>query len=356
MDLLLSDLKWSVCCIYIDDVVIFAKDVEEHAADLVEVFSRLRKANVKVKPSKCHFAKPEVELLGHIVNAEGVKVDPKKVAVLHDWPRPRNVRQLRGFIGFASYYRRFIKGFSNTAAPLTSLLKARTPWAWGDAQQAAFEALKEALTSAPVLRYPDFTRPFILQTDASVDGFGAVLKQKDIRGLEYLVIANRHAKWAERLMRFMPFDIEYVKGTKNIEPDVLSRLYEKYTKVDKATETDPDPFFGARTNAACGARTNEPAAAAVVSSVAASAPAAGHVDVGYTQAAVDCDLQLAGEALVALLASKGDRLAISEFLRKREVAHRLKGKTEAPRVASQFRPWPGSPRLRLAGSCDEFAP
>jgi len=128
-----------------------------------------------VKRSKCAFGVDSIAYLGHIISAQGVATDPDKVQAVADWPQPRSARAVRGFLGLAGYYRKFVKDFGAIAAPLTALLK--DGFTWNEAAAAAFVALKTAITTAPVLALPDFEQPFIVECDASTHGFGAVLLQ-----------------------------------------------------------------------------------------------------------------------------------------------------------------------------------
>ncbi|CAI5669498.1 unnamed protein product [Oreochromis niloticus] len=134
---------------------------------LSEVFGAIRQAGLRLNPAKCRLLTRETTFLGHVISAQGIATDPAKVAAVRDWPTPSNVKELRSFLGLASYYRRFIKGFATTASPLHRLTDKGQPFGWGDACAAAFAQLKEALTRAPVLAYPDARQPFIVDTDAS---------------------------------------------------------------------------------------------------------------------------------------------------------------------------------------------
>ena len=143
----------------------------------------MRKAGLKLKPSKCEFFKEQIKFLGHIVSKEGISTCPEKVHAVQEWPIPETINDLRTFLGFVGYYRKFIKGFSQIAKPLNSLLegyvnnkranKVQTI-PWGSEQQESSNALQQACMSAPILGYPNPERPFILHTDASLDGLGAV--------------------------------------------------------------------------------------------------------------------------------------------------------------------------------------
>jgi len=130
-----------------------------------------------MKRSKCSFGVDSVAYLGHIISASGVAMDPAKVHAIHDWPRPRSARTVRGFLGLAGYYRKFVHNYGAIAAPLTTLLK-KEGFAWNTDAETTFGALKAAVTSAPVLALPDFSKSFIIECDASTCGFGAVLLQE----------------------------------------------------------------------------------------------------------------------------------------------------------------------------------
>ena len=133
----------------------------------------LQQHQLFVKRSKCAFGVSSITYLGHIISDEGVAMDPTKVQVVSDWPQPRSACAIRGFLGLAGYYRKFVHDHDTIASPLTALLKEG--FSWNDDAAAAFRVLKAAVTSAPVLALPDFTRPFIVECDASTHGFSAVL-------------------------------------------------------------------------------------------------------------------------------------------------------------------------------------
>jgi hypothetical protein len=164
--------------VFFDDILVFSSSWAEHLHHLRLVFSVLRDHQLFLKQSKCAFGEQSVAYLGHIVSEAGVSMDSSKVQAVSGWPTPRSVRALRGFLGLAGYYRRFIKDFGSIAAPLTNLLK-KDAFQWSPDAAAAFSALKQALTTAPVLALPDFSAPFIVECDASGSGIGAVLHQAD---------------------------------------------------------------------------------------------------------------------------------------------------------------------------------
>jgi transposase InsO family protein len=202
MQTVMGDLHLKTCLIYIDDVVVFSATFSEHLERLGEVLERLRGANLKLKPTKCSFLQKKVNYLGHIVSENGIECDPDKVSVLENWAAPSSVKELKKFIGFTGFYRRFIQDYARIAQPLTKLLgsggdkrkknqvrKAPEPWEWTEEQQQAFERLIHCLTSPPVLTYPDYARPFLVRIDASCDGLGAVLCQEPADGGPARVIA-----------------------------------------------------------------------------------------------------------------------------------------------------------------------
>jgi hypothetical protein len=164
---------------YIDDLNVYSKTFEEHIHHLRQVFDRLREAGLKMQRTKCDFIKKELEFLGHIVSTDGLKVDPAKIEKVKEWPRPRNVKEVQQFMGFVGYYRRFIENSAVIAKPLYNLCKKDAEFKWTENCQTAFELMKEVLCSAKVMRYPDFKLPFILTTDASGIGIGAILEQEE---------------------------------------------------------------------------------------------------------------------------------------------------------------------------------
>jgi transposase InsO family protein len=168
---------------FVDDILVYSRTVDEHRRHVREVLQLLRQHQLYTKVSKCQFGVDRAEFLGHTVSAEGVSVVPTKIQAIRDWPIPQTVHEVRSFLGLASYYRRFVPGFAKTAAPLTDLTKAEIaqsgrPLPWGLKQREAFEMLKQALCTAPVLAVARTSGPFILQTDASEVGVGAVLYQE----------------------------------------------------------------------------------------------------------------------------------------------------------------------------------
>ena len=185
--------------VYVDDLLISSRTFEEHLDHLSKVMSRLRSANLKLKLTKCHFVRPRVEYLGHVISSAGLSPNPKQVAAVSNYPQPQSLTQVRQFLGLTSYYRRFIGQYAKIAAPLHNLTRKDVSWEWNEECQKAFECLKQKLVQAPILTYSNFERDFVLETDASVKGIGAVLSQQlDDGRLHPVAYASRSLSIAER--------------------------------------------------------------------------------------------------------------------------------------------------------------
>ena len=191
--------------VYLDDVIIFSKSIEEHIQHIEAVFELLRKVGLKIKLSKCTFLQREVEYLGHIVTEKGIGPDPKKLLSIKNYPTPKNSDELRSFLGLAGYYRKFVRNYADKAHSLTQLTKKDSDWNWGPEQDKAFNLLKDGLTSPPILSYPNFLRDFIIHTDASGYGVGSVLAQiQEEHGVKIEVVIaytsqhlnNTQANWS----------------------------------------------------------------------------------------------------------------------------------------------------------------
>ena len=172
--------------VYIDDIVIYAKTLKEHEELFNEVMDRLRKSCWKLEPKKCEILRREVTYLGHIIGANGLNPDPKKIEAVREFPKLKNIKSVRQFLGLAGYYRRFIKDFARLAKPLTRLLQKNEAFCWSEDAETAFLRLKEALCTAPVLKPPDMSQPFLITTDASGYAVGGILSQGKI-GSDLLV-------------------------------------------------------------------------------------------------------------------------------------------------------------------------
>ena len=177
MDLVLIGLTWNVALVYLDDMIIYASSFDEHISRLTSVLERLSAANLKVRPSKCNLLQRRVTFLGYVVSSEGLATDPEKIKAVQDWPTPASVTEIRAFVGLCSYYRKFISGFAQIAAPLHELTKKNARFRWSPSQEDAFQELKSRLTSAPILALPNDHDRFVLDADASDSAVGVVLSQ-----------------------------------------------------------------------------------------------------------------------------------------------------------------------------------
>ncbi|GJX09473.1 ty3-gypsy retrotransposon protein [Tanacetum coccineum] len=276
MNRLFSPYLRKFVIVFFDEILVYSTSLTAHVKHLECVFSCLQEHQFYVKKSKCAFGASTLEYLGHIISGLGVEVDSKKVAAVRDWPVPTTPRQVRGFLGLTGYYRRFIRGYATTAAPLTNLLR-KGGFKWGEPEMKAFEDLKLQLSTTPVLSLPDFEKTFIVETDVADEGIGAVLLQEGrpicyfSRRLgprmrvaatyqkELFAIVEAVFKWRHYLLgrRFIirtdhrsikelmqqviqtpiqhmyvrkllgfDFSIEYKPGVHNQVADALSRLYE----------------------------------------------------------------------------------------------------------------------------------
>src|ERR1700675_468903 len=279
MDEVFQDYLDRFLIVYLDDIVVYSKSLDEHLHHLELIFSRLCEHKLYAKLERCQFMQNEIKFLGHLVSAEGICVNPDKVKAIVDWPTPKTVKDVRAFLGISGYYRKFIQNYSKVAAPLTELLKDEQRFKWGEEQQHAFDTLKHATTSAPILILPDMLLPFKVTTDACSRAIGAVLSQnqgkgdqpiaylsKKLSGTEqnwpaheqelyavvnalkhwkyYLLgsrfdvytdsialktimtqknLTSKQFRWVMELQEFLPFNIIHVSGKKNIVADALSR-------------------------------------------------------------------------------------------------------------------------------------
>ena len=179
----LGDLNFHWCIIYLDDIVIFSKDLASHLQRHEAVFRKLEEAGLKLKPSKCELFWRQLAYLGHVISPKGVATDEGKIEAIKNWPTPTNVKEVQSFLGFMGYYCRFIPKFVQVAHPLHGLTsgknagKKKAAIKWDSSCQQAFDDLKTLCTMAPFLVYADFTKPFKLHTDACGTGLGAVLYQ-----------------------------------------------------------------------------------------------------------------------------------------------------------------------------------
>ena len=162
--------------VFIDDILVYSQTEEEHAEHLRQVLQTLRQNELYAKYEKCGFWLKEVQFLGHIISDQGISVDPGKVSAVREWVQPTTPTEIRSFLGLAGYYRRFIRGFSKIAGPLTHLTHKGVPFIWSDACQLAFDELSDKLTSAPVLTFPRPGMEYLVYTNVSLLGLGSVLQ------------------------------------------------------------------------------------------------------------------------------------------------------------------------------------
>ena len=187
MTQVLRGMTWKHCLIYLDDILVFSENFEAHIKHLGQIFGRIREANLKLKPNKCDFAAKEIKYLGHIISKHGIRTNPEKTQAVSTFPVPKCQKDVRSFLGICNYYRKFVKDYSNIAAPLNYLLRNNVPFSWTDECQTAFETLKQALLTSPILAYPDMDKQFLLTCDASTSAIGYVLGQLDSEGREVVI-------------------------------------------------------------------------------------------------------------------------------------------------------------------------
>ncbi|GJY01353.1 putative reverse transcriptase domain-containing protein [Tanacetum coccineum] len=180
--------------VFIDDILIYSKNKQEHEEHLKIILELLKKEELYAKFSKCEFWIPKVQFLGHVIDNKGIHVDPAKIESVKDWASPKTPTEIRQFLGLAGYYRRFIEGFSKIAKPMTKLTQKKVKFEWGDKQEAAFQLLKQKLCSAPILALPEGSEDFIVYCDASIKGLGAVLMQRE----KVISYASRQLKIHEK--------------------------------------------------------------------------------------------------------------------------------------------------------------
>lgn len=219
MEKCMSDINLKEVLVFLDDLIVFSDTLEEHEARLIHVLGRLEEYGPKLSPDQCKFFQTSVRYLGHIVSSDGVKTDPEKVQALKTWPKPQNLKELRSFVGFSGYYRRFVKDYSRIVKPLTNLtanyppqrkgvkvsfsegkyFNLKEPYGerWDAECQQAFEAIIHKLTSSPVLGYADPKLPCVLHTDASTTGLGAALYQEQDGNLRVIAYASRGLSCSE---------------------------------------------------------------------------------------------------------------------------------------------------------------
>ena len=211
----MQDYLFTILLVYLDDILVYAPSVPEHIRRLDMVFGRLKETGIRLNPDKCRLVQQRTPFLGHVLTPNGLETDPEKLEAVSDFPTPKTLRDLRSFLGLSGYYRKFVKGYSVLARPLHQLLsghRQKNPSIqnqWTKECDEAFIQLKSALTTAPVLAYADFTKPFILEVDASHQGLGAVLSQDLGSGAQVIAYASRGLRGPEkRMQNYSSFKLE----------------------------------------------------------------------------------------------------------------------------------------------------
>ena len=205
MESCLGDYHLKYCIIYLDDIIIFSKTPEEHISRLCKVFQKLDEAGLCLKPNKCKFFRDRLEYLGHVVSSKGIEPNPKKIVAIINWPQPRNITQIRSFLGFCNYYRKFIEVYTQVAKPLCQLLtgenakKKTNEVEWTEQCEQAFNKLKDICSDTPILAYVDYSKCFKVHTDASEQGLGMVLYQDQDDGMTRVIVhASRNLSKSEK--------------------------------------------------------------------------------------------------------------------------------------------------------------
>src|SRR6266498_1782994 len=295
MNYILHDYLNDFVVVYLDDILVYSNTFEEHLAHLRKVFDKLREANLVIKLKKCKFGQRKIKFLEHTIGTDRLRTDPENIGKIINCPVPTDVTGVRKFMGLCNYYRKFIKDLSKLSKPLRQLLKKDVKFSWGPKEQKTFEKLKKILTEAPVLLFSNFDKPFVLYTDASLKGLGAVLEQEDenknlrpvayaSRSLtpaeknyymtdlkclaiiwsikyfhKYLInkpfkifsdhstlkslqkiseLTGKRARWIMELQQYN-YMIEHRSGKKNQNADALLRLFpEQYIKDENSTDTE----------------------------------------------------------------------------------------------------------------------
>ncbi|GJW33850.1 putative reverse transcriptase domain-containing protein [Tanacetum coccineum] len=215
--------------VFIDDILIYSKNKQEHEEHLKLILELLKKEELYAKFSKCKFWIPKVQFLSHVIDSEGIHVDPAKIESIKDWTSPKSPTEIRQFLGLDGYYRRFIEGFSKIAKPMTKLTQKKVKFEWGDKQEAAFQLLKQKLCSAPILALPEGSEDFIAYCDASKKGLGAVLMQRE----KVISYASRQFKFMRKANV-----VAYALSRKEREPPLRVRAL-SYDLLVKAEHQSP---------------------------------------------------------------------------------------------------------------------
>ena len=230
MDRVLAGLHWETCLFNLDDIIVFSSTLEEHLAQLRQVFERLRHANLKLGAEKCTFAAKEVSYLGHRVTEDGLLPDSSLLAAIWEIPPPKTATEVRSFLGLAGYYRRYVKNFAAIAGPLHALTRKDAVFHWSAEYQAAFDTLKTLLTTSPITVIPDFSQAFRQYTDASTTGLGAILAQVRNGKERIICCASRALNQAEKAYPATKLEcLAIVWAVAKFRPYLMAMPFEVYT-------------------------------------------------------------------------------------------------------------------------------
>lgn len=230
MDNVLKDLQNQVCLVYLDDIIVFSTSLQEHVINLEKVFKKLRESNFKIQMDKSEFLKLETEFLGHIIGRDGVKPNPNKIQAIQNYPLPKTTTEIKRFLGLLGYYRKFIPNFARVTKPLTNCLKKGNKITLDQNYKNCFEHCKTLLTNDPILQYPDFSKDFILTTDASNVAIGAVLSQGNIGTDKPIAYASRTLNDSETNYSTIEKELlAIVWATKYFRPYLFGRKFKIIT-------------------------------------------------------------------------------------------------------------------------------
>lgn len=226
----LRGLQWKYVLTYIDDLLVYSSTFSEHIERLNLVFQRFREANLKLKPSKCFFLQKELTFLGHTISAKGIKPNDEKIKIVKAFQVPKTAKNIKQFLGLCSFYRRYVPNFAKISAPLNELLRKDKKFVWSDKCQTAFEQLKEALINPPILAFPDFSKPFLLYTDASGEAIGYVLGQIQNGEEKVIAYAGRTLEKPERNYGISELEaLAVIEAVKYFRPYLYGRKFTIFT-------------------------------------------------------------------------------------------------------------------------------
>ena len=230
MDNILRGLQEDTCMTYLDDIIVYSVSLKEHLQKLKKVFDRLAQANFKIKLEKCDFLKKELKYLGHVISEDGVKPNPEKIEAITKFPIPTTTKEIKSFLGLVGYYRKFIRDFAKITKPLTSCLKKGAKITLSEEYKNAFEKCKTLLCNEPILQYPDFTKEFIITTDASNVALGAVLSQGNLPNDRPVQYASRTLSETEQKYSTIEKELlAIIYAVKTFRPYIYGRKFLIYT-------------------------------------------------------------------------------------------------------------------------------